>query len=205
MKEAGQSPWSPPRLLIGRKPRSNPVQGGDMRRASGAEVSSTECLSPRLNLRRSTQVGAWNVMSLSEVRDKGVAVAVADRMVPIITEVTPVNERIMRLRITHILGVIPLVSVYAPTGLNEFSVKERVLRPATGSGRLCPEGNILTVLGDFNATTGTDSDGYESCVGPHGSGSRDESSPMLLDFGKIRRLRLAGSWFQRPDLHRWTW
>ena len=119
-----------------------------MRPASGAEVSSTERLSPRLNLRRSTRVGAWNVMSLSEVRDKrtsqrdchlpqlsaklhrpgvssaarsevrrpggrwvsgdgytyywsgrprghleGVAVAVADRLVPMITEVTPVNER----------------------------------------------------------------------------------------------------------------
>ena len=41
-----------------------------MRRGSGAEVSSTKCLSPRLNLRRSTRVGAWNVMSLSEVRSK---------------------------------------------------------------------------------------------------------------------------------------
>ena len=41
-----------------------------MRRSSGAEVSSTKRLSPRLNLRRSTRVGAWNVMSLSEVRDK---------------------------------------------------------------------------------------------------------------------------------------
>ena len=30
-----------------------------------------------------------------------VAVAVADRLVPMITEVTPVNERIMRLRISH--------------------------------------------------------------------------------------------------------
>ena len=40
-----------------------------MRRASNAEVSN-ELLFPRLNLRRSTRVGAWNVMSLSEVRGK---------------------------------------------------------------------------------------------------------------------------------------
>ena len=40
-----------------------------MRRASGAEVSSTERLS-RLNLRQSTRVGAWNVLSLSDVGDK---------------------------------------------------------------------------------------------------------------------------------------
>ena len=38
-----------------------------MPRASGAKVSSTERLSPRLNLRRSTRMGAWDLMSLSEV------------------------------------------------------------------------------------------------------------------------------------------
>ena len=46
------------------------------------------------------------------------------RLVPMITEVTPVNERIMRLRNSHTLGVISLVSVYAPTGVSEFSVEE---------------------------------------------------------------------------------
>ena len=69
MKEAGQS-HRDPRLPIGEKPRSNPGHGGGMRRASGGEVASTERLSPRRRLRRSTWVGAWNVMYLSEVRDK---------------------------------------------------------------------------------------------------------------------------------------
>ena len=50
--------------------------------------------------------------------------AVDDRLVSMITQVTPVNERIMRLRIPHTLGVISLVSVYALTGVSEFSVKE---------------------------------------------------------------------------------
>ena len=45
-------------------------------------------------------------------------------MLPMITEVTHVNERIMRLRNTHTLGVISLDSVYAPTGVSEFSVKK---------------------------------------------------------------------------------
>ena len=61
MKEAGQSPRDL-RLPIGWKRRSNPGQHGGMRHASCAEVSSTEHLSPRLNLRRSTRVDAWNVM-----------------------------------------------------------------------------------------------------------------------------------------------
>ena len=50
MKETGQSPRYP-RLPIVGKPRSNPGQDGGMRRASGAEVSSTKRLSLRLNLK----------------------------------------------------------------------------------------------------------------------------------------------------------
>ena len=55
---------------------------------------------------------------------EGVSVAVVDRLVPMITEVTPLNERIMRPGITHTLGVNSLVSVYAPIGMSESSAKE---------------------------------------------------------------------------------
>ena len=65
-----------------------------------------------------------------------------------------------------------------------------------------PKKDTLIILGDFSATTGTDRDGYESLVGPPGSGSRNKSYSMRLDFAKRRRLRIAGSWFQSPDMHR---
>ena len=128
--------------------------------------------------------------------------AVADRLVPMVTEVTPINERIMRLRISHYAGVISLVSVYAPTKVSEFFMKKAFYALVQMVVDSCSKGDILIVLDDFNATTGTDRDGYESCAGPHGSGSRDEKSSMPLDFAKCRRLRMSGSRFQKPDLHR---
>ena len=60
-------------------------------------------------------------------------------------------------------------------------------------------------LGDFNASTGTDRDGYETYVGPHGSGTVNQNSTKFLDFSRSRELRVAGSWFQCPQAHRWTW
>ena len=69
----------------------------------------------------------------------------------------------------------------------------------------CPSGDTLLVLGDFNAVTGTLRDGYEACVGPYGSGTRNVNSSLFLDFAKSRKLRIAGSWYQRPEVHRWTW
>ena len=53
---------------------------------------------------------------------QGVAVAVFNNLTPMISEVTLVNERIMRQSIRHSLGVISLVSVYAPTEASDFTV-----------------------------------------------------------------------------------
>ena len=60
-------------------------------------------------------------------------------------------------------------------------------------------------MGDFNASTGTDRDGYEVCVGPHGSGTMNQNSTKFLDFARGHELWVADSWFQHPQAHRWTW
>ena len=63
----------------------------------------------------------------------------------------------------------------------------------------CPRQDTLHILGDFNASTGTDGNGYETRVGPHGSGTVNQNSTKFLDFARSRGLRVAGSWFQRPQ------
>ena len=47
----------------------------------------------------------------------------SNKLMIMIIEVTPVNGHIMRLWICHSLGVIPLVSVYAPTEASDLTVK----------------------------------------------------------------------------------
>ena len=56
-----------------------------------------------------------------------------------------------------------------------------------------PRRDTLVVLGDFNASTGTDRDGHETCVGPHGSGTVNQNSTKLLNFARSHGLRVAGS------------
>ena len=130
--------------MIGEKTRDT-FPGSDCNGVwwSGAEVS-TRWSSPRVNLRRSVRVGAWNALSRREddqlcllsselqltgigiaalsgvwrldsgkimvggytyywsgrsddFHAQGVDVAVSNKLTPLIFEVTPVNERIMRL------------------------------------------------------------------------------------------------------------
>ena len=53
-----------------------------------------------------------------------VAIAVSKKLTPMIIVVTPVNERVMRQRICHSLGVISLVSVYALTEVSDLTMKD---------------------------------------------------------------------------------
>ena len=86
----------------------------------------------------------------------------------------------MRLRSFHPVFN-SLVSVYALTGMSEFSRMEELYVQLQKVVDSCPKGHNFISSDDFNATTGTDGDSYDSCVGTDGSGSRDESSSMLLD------------------------
>ena len=105
-----------------------------------------------------------------------------------IIEVTPVNERIMRQKIRHSLGVIPLVSGYAQTERSALIVKDAFHAMLESVVVHCPRRDALPVLGDFNASIGTDRDRYETCVGPHGSGTVNLNSTKFLDFARSHGL-----------------
>jgi len=85
---------------------------------------------------------------------------VSNKLSPMIIELTPVNERILRRRICHSLGVISLVSVYALTEASDLTVKDAFCATLESVVDQCPRRDTLLVLGDFNASTGTDRDGY---------------------------------------------
>ena len=128
---------------------------------------------------------------------KGVAIGVSSRLQPSVVEVTPVDERIMRLRLKHSLGFMSVVAVYAPTEVCETEEKEMFYAKLDSVLDQCPRRDALIVLGAINVVTGTERAGYEICVCPHGSGTRNDNSSFLLNFARSRRLRIAGSWYQR--------
>ena len=94
----------------------------------------------------------------------------------------------MTQRCRHSLGVISLVSVYTPTEVNDLTVKDAFDARLESVVDQCPRRDTLLVLGDFNALTGTERDGYETCVGPHGSGTVNQNSTKFLDFTRSHGL-----------------
>ena len=47
-------------------------------------------------------------------------------------------------------------------------------------------------VGDFNASNGTDRDGFETRVGPQGSGTVNQNSMKFLDFSRSHGFWVAG-------------
>ena len=74
---------------------------------------------------------------------QGVVVVVSNKLTPMITEVAPVNKRMMRQRICHPLGVISLVSVYAPTEASDLTVKDVFYATLESVVDQCPRRNTL--------------------------------------------------------------
>ena len=74
------------------------------------------------------------------------------------------------------MGVVSLVSVYALTEVSDLTVKDTFYATLESMVEHCPRRDTLLVLQDFNALTGTGSDGYETCAGPHGSGTVNQNS-----------------------------
>ena len=96
-------------------------------------------------------------------------------------------------------------SVYAPTEASDRTMKDAFYDTLKSVVDQCLRQDTLLVSGDFNASTGTDRDGYETYVGPHGSGTVNQNSTKFHDFARSHGLRVACSWFQCPQGHRWTW
>ena len=69
---------------------------------------------------------------------QGVAVAVSNKLTPMIIEVTPVNERIMRLRKSHSLGVGSLVSGNAPTEASDLTMEDAFYATLASVVDQCP-------------------------------------------------------------------
>ena len=95
-------------------------------------------------------------------------------------------------------------SIYDPTEVSALTLRDAFYATLESVVDQCPRRDALPVLGDFNVSTGTDRNGYETCVGPHGSGTVNQNSTKYLEFVRSHGLKVAGSWFQCPQAHQWT-
>ena len=134
----------------------------------------------------------------------GVALVVRPPFNHALMEWHAISDRLLLARFTHKHGHLSVVVAYAPTEPTEDYLKDRFYDQLSSAIQSIPPHDIVTVLGDFNASSGTADNGC-GVVGPFGSGHCNDNSERLTSLCSLNELTILGTWFRRLDIHRWTW
>nr|XP_022322870.1 craniofacial development protein 2-like [Crassostrea virginica] len=139
------------------------------------------------------------------LHQEGVGVMLSNRAKKSLMEWKPINERLMYLRLYTSTLKISLIVVYSPTNDNTEETKEIFLEQLQEVINNTPKHDILLIIGDFNAKVGSSNKGYESVMGKHGIGKRNENGENLLELCQINNLVITGTIFPHKPRHKISW
>ena len=135
----------------------------------------------------------------------GVALMLRNKAKRALKSWSPISPRLLTARLTHRHGHTSVVVAYAPTEEASDEDKNLFCNQLETAVNSVSRHDQLILLADFNAVTGTDRVGFEQVVGNHGSGIPNDNTMLLLTFCAAHGLSILGSWFQRRNIHRFTW
>ena len=116
------------------------------------------------------------------------------------------TERILWLRLKSHTGYLSLMAVYAP--MNEPTNEEDSIvfyEELQKCVRQVLRGNMLLILGDFNARVGNDTRTWRGAIGRFGPEEQNENGLHLLDLYALNGLAITNTLFQHKPCHQMTW
>ena len=121
----------------------------------------------------------------------------------------PISPRLVKIRFPFkdSKKYISFIGVYAPTQSNSTEEEKDLFYDNLGT--VCDKvssGDVLVVLGDFNARVGKFSEEYPRVVGKHGFGIKyNGNGSRLINFCMQRSMCVMNTFFQRADKNKPTW
>ena len=121
-----------------------------------------------------------------------------------------INERIAMVRLAGKPIHVTIIGVYAPTNPTTqngiVSRTEPFYMDLQAAIAKVPKGDMLLVIGDFNARVGTDQHlTSRYVVGPYAVDEINENGKHLVDFCSINNLIICNTFFQHKPVHQMSW
>src|SRR6218665_3856612 len=118
----------------------------------------------------------------------------------------PVNDRILSARFKTATGAVTICQVYAPTAEAEDESIDAFYNDLQQEMNEILRGDIIVLMGNFNAKVGTGSEETKGIMGTHGIGGINERGERLLDFCCMNNLMITNTRFKQAKASRkWSW
>ena len=98
-----------------------------------------------------------------------------------------------------------MISCYAPTNDAEDDIKDAYYEALLAQINKTPQHDVLLVIGDQNATVGSNNSQHERSMGKEGCGTMNENGQRLANLCSSNGLVIGGTLFKHKDIHKITW
>ena len=132
----------------------------------------------------------------------GVAVVLHDEMWDCVVEHKEINERMMYIKMKMGNEKLVLVNVYAPQSQDRED-SERFWMELGECVESFGRREKVMIVGDMNAKVGNER--IEGIIGEHGVPGVDENGEYLIDMCAARGMAVAGTWYKKKLIHKYTW
>ena len=116
-----------------------------------------------------------------------------------------ISSRLLSGRFLHQSGHMSVIVCYAPTETSDDAAKDQFYDDLSVAVNHTSRHDVTIVMGDLNASIGSDRIAHRGIIGPVCSGFANDDGSRLLDFCASNELRIGSSWFPRKCIHQLTW
>ena len=147
----------------------------------------------------------WSGHENDKKKKTGVALLVSQRANRSLIDWSPISDRILKARFETRHLRLTVFVVYAPHGGRKKKVQDAFWTQLSDEIRAAPTHDMLLVIGDMNANTGTSREAVSDILGPWTNpAERNSPGDHMIDLCQTHRLCITNTFFRHKAIHRDT-